>query len=182
MAEAERDRYLDTVLVGGREPARIAIVAYDPGWVTRFGRERDRIGVALQGHARRIEHVGSTSVPGLAAKPIVDILVTVTDVEDDARFRAALEQAGYQLRVREAGHRMFRRPERDVHIHVLSEHDPEVARMLGFRDRLRASPGDGEAYEALKRALADRQWRDMNEYADAKGPFIEEVLRGLGHR
>ena len=167
MADFERDRDLDAVLVGGREPARIVIAAYDPGWVARFARERDRLAAALEDQARRIEHVGSTSVPELGAKPIVDILVTV---------------AGYPLRVREPGHRMFRTPQRDVHVHVLAEGDPEVGRMLGFRDRLRASPADREAYEALKRALAARQWRDMNEYADAKGPFIEEVLGGLGHR
>jgi GrpB-like predicted nucleotidyltransferase (UPF0157 family) len=182
MADSERDRYLDTVLIGGREPARVVIAAYDPGWVTRFALERDRIRAALEDQAQRIEHVGSTSVPGLGAKPIVDILVTVTDAEDDARYGAALDRAGYQLRVREAGHRMFRTPERDVHVHVLSEGDPEDRRMLGFRDRLRSSPEDRERYEALKRGLAERQWRDLNEYADAKGPFVEEVLRGFGHR
>jgi GrpB-like predicted nucleotidyltransferase (UPF0157 family) len=170
------------MLIGGREPGRIVIVAYDPGWVTRFARERDRIRAALEDQAQRIEHVGSTSVPGLGAKPIVDILVTVTDAKDAARYGAALEQAGYGLRVREADHRMFRTPERDVHVHVLSEGDPEVKRMLGFRDELRHSAEDRERYEALKRGLARRHWRDMNEYADAKGPFIEEVLRGIGHR
>ena len=182
MADSERDRYLDAVLVGGRESARIMIAAYDPGWVARFARERDRLAAALEDQARRIEHVGSTSVPELGAKPIVDILVTVATVEPDTELVAAMERAGYPLRVREPGHRMFRTPQRDVHVHVLAEGDPEVGRMLGFRDRLRASPADREAYEALKRALAARQWRDMNEYADAKGPFIEEVLGGLGHR
>lgn len=182
MADSERDRHLNAVLVGGREPVPIVIAAYDPGWVTRFARERERIGAALEDRARRIEHVGSTSVPGLGAKPIVDILVTVAAVEPDGALVDAMERAGYPLRVREPGHRMFRTPDRDVHVHVLSEGDPEVGRMLGFRDRLRASPPDREAYEALKRALAERRWRDMNEYADAKGPFIEEVLGGLGNR
>lgn len=182
MADTERDRYLETVLVGGREAVPIVIAPYDPSWVTRFARERDRIGAALEDHARRIEHVGSTSVPGLGAKPVVDILVTVAKVDPDTELVAAMERAGYPLRVREPGHRMFRTPERDVHVHVLSEDDPEVGRMLGFRDRLRASAVDREAYEELKRALAEQRWRDMNEYADAKGPFIEEVLGGLGDR
>jgi GrpB-like predicted nucleotidyltransferase (UPF0157 family) len=182
VADSERDQPLETVLVGGRESVPIVIAAYDPGWLTRFARERDRIAAALEDQARRIEHVGSTSVPGLGAKPIVDILVIVATVEPDTELVGAMERAGYPLRVREPGHRMFRTPERDVNIHVLAEGDPEVGRMLGFRDRRRASAADREAYEALKRALAERQWRDMNEYADAKGAFIEEVLGGLEGR
>jgi GrpB-like predicted nucleotidyltransferase (UPF0157 family) len=120
--------------------------------------------------------MGSTAVPGLAAKPIVDVLVTVDDPEDDAVIVPALHAAGYELRVREPGHRMFRTPARDVHVHLWSDRDPQVDRHLRFRDRLRSSPEDRAAYERLKRALATRDWRDMNDYADAKGPLIEEIL------
>jgi len=89
---------------------------------------------------------------------------------------SALESAGYELRVREPGHRMFRTPERDVHVHVRSDGDPEVTRHLRFRDHLRGDAADRHAYERLKRDLARRERRDMNEYADAKGPLIAEIL------
>lgn len=176
----EREAYLDQVLVGGRERRRILIVDYDAAWPARFELERDRVRHALGATARRIEHMGSTAVPGLAAKPIVDLLVSVADPDDDATLVAPLESAGYELRVREPGHRMFRTPERDVHVHVWAERDPEVERHLRFRNRLRTSAEDRRAYERLKRELAERDWADMNDYADAKRELIEAILAGAG--
>jgi GrpB-like predicted nucleotidyltransferase (UPF0157 family) len=102
--------------------------------------------------------------------------VTVEDPADDSTLLPAFESAGYELRVREAGHRMFRTPRRDVHVHVWSDTDPEVDRYLAFRDRLRRSPEDRAAYEQLKRDLATREWTDMNEYADAKGELIAAII------
>ena len=166
------DQYLDRVLIGGRERREIVIADYDPAWPRRFAVERGRIAGALGDHALRIEHIGSTSVPGLAAKPIVDILVEVARLDD----AAPLEQAGYVLRVREDGHRMFRTPELDVQVHVWPSGHPDVAAQLAFRDRLRESDEDRAAYEALKRSLAERDWPDMNYYADAKGGLIREIL------
>lgn len=163
-------------LIGGRERREIVIADADPRWPARFGAERERIAAALGERALRIEHIGSTSVPGLAAKPIVDVLVAVADPDDEPAFVPALERAGYVLRVRETGHRMLRTPELDVQVHVWREGGAEVARHLAFRDRLRASPEDRAAYERLKRELATREWADMNEYADAKGPLIEAIL------
>ncbi len=174
----DRDAYLDQVLVGGRERREIEVVDYDPAWPQRFQHERARITNALGDRACAIEHIGSTAVPGLAAKPIVDVLVTVEDPEAEPAFAPALIDAGYELRVREPGHRMFRTPARDVHIHVRALADPEVDRHLLFRNRLRQSPEDRHRYEQLKRALAERTWNDMNHYADAKGPLIEEILAG----
>ena len=164
------DAYLDRVLVGGRERRAIVIAAYHPAWPGRFEAERARIAAALGERALRVEHIGSTAVPGLAAKPIVDILVEVARLED-----ADLERAGYVLRVREERHRMFRTPELDVHVHVWPTGHPDIADQLAFRDRLRASPEDRAAYEALKRELATRDWPDMNHYAEAKGPLIREI-------
>jgi GrpB-like predicted nucleotidyltransferase (UPF0157 family) len=178
MDSSERAAYLDRVLVGGRERRQIVIVDYDPAWPARFELERDRVARALGATARRIEHMGSTAVPGLGAKPIVDVLVAVADPDDDAVLVPAMEAAGYELRVREPAHRMFRTPERDVHTHVWRESDPEVERCLRFRDRLRKSAEDRRAYEQLKRALAEREWADMNDYADAKGELIEAILAG----
>jgi GrpB-like predicted nucleotidyltransferase (UPF0157 family) len=178
-APTHLDHVLDQVLVGGRERRSIVIVDYDPGWPIRFELERERIAGALGASALRIEHVGSTAVPGLAAKPIVDIVVAVDDPADDS-ILAAMEAAGYELRVREPEHRMFRTPQRDVHIHVWQEADPEIARTLWFRDRLRESPQDRLAYERLKRDLAMRDWPDMNYYAEAKNELIDAIAARAG--
>ena len=175
----DRDAHLGRVLVGGRERRVIVIADYDPAWPARFEAERDRVALALGDQARKIEHIGSTSVPGLGAKPIIDVLVTVADPDDEAPFREPLERAGYELRVREPGHRMFRTLAKDVHVHVWADGDPEVERHLAFRDRLRASAVQRQAYERLKRELAQREYSDMNDYAEAKGPFIEGVLAGV---
>jgi hypothetical protein len=113
-------------------------------------------------------HFGSTAVPGLAAKPVIDILVTVEDPDDETATVPALTAVGYQLRVREPGHRMFRTSQRNVHVHVWGDADTEVKRHLRFRDRLRHSPDDRRAYEQVKRELAQRDWPDMNCYPDAK--------------
>jgi GrpB-like predicted nucleotidyltransferase (UPF0157 family) len=168
------------VLIGGLEKPNIVISAYDPEWPRRFEIQRERIAGALGDTALRIEHIGSTAVPGLAAKPVIDVLVTVADPDDELAIAPALETAGYELRVREPGHRMFRTPARDVHVHIWADADPEVERYLRFRDRLRHSDEDRRAYEQLKRELATRQWRDMNDYADAKGPLVEEILARAG--
>jgi GrpB-like predicted nucleotidyltransferase (UPF0157 family) len=170
------DAYLDRVLVGGQERREIVIADYDPAWAARFEVERGRIVAALGERALRVEHIGSTAVPGLAAKPIVDILVEVAALGD----ADGLAETGYALRVREQRHRMFRTPELDVHVHVWPTGHPDIAAQLAFRDRLRASADDRAAYEALKRALATREWPDMNHYADAKGPLIREILDRAG--
>jgi GrpB-like predicted nucleotidyltransferase (UPF0157 family) len=169
------ETHLDRVLIGGRERREIVIASYDPGWPARFAAERARIAGALGQRALRIEHIGSTAVPGLAAKPIVDVLVEVAALDG-----IDLAAAGYVLRVREDDHRMFRTPERDVHVHVWASGHPDIARHLAFRDRLRESAEDRAAYEALKRELAARDWPDMNHYADAKGALIREILGRAG--
>lgn len=171
------EAHLDRVLIGGRERREIVIAEHDPAWPRRFAAERERLAAALGDRALRIEHIGSTSVPGLAAKPIVDILVEVPSLDG-----VDLERAGYVLRVREEGHRMYRTPELDVHVHVWPVGSPNIASHLAFRDRLRASPEDRAAYEALKRELATRDWPDMNHYADAKGPLIREILARGGYQ
>ena len=169
------DAYLDRVLVGGRERREIVIADYDERWPVRFSEERSRIAAALGDRALRIEHIGSTAVPGLAAKPIVDVLVEVARLDD-----AELARAGYVLRVREEGHRMFRTPELDVHVHVSPSGHPDIAAQLAFRDRLRESAEDRAAYAALKRTLAERDWEDMNYYAEAKGALIREIRARAG--
>jgi GrpB-like predicted nucleotidyltransferase (UPF0157 family) len=145
---------MSTTLIGGREPGYIVLIAYDAQWPKRFEEERGRIAVALGERATRIEHIGSTAVPGLAAKPIVDIVVTVDDCDDEATYAPALETAGYALRVREPGHRMFRSGVKDVHVHIWAASSGELERHLRFRDRLRENEADRRRYEGMKRKLA----------------------------
>jgi GrpB-like predicted nucleotidyltransferase (UPF0157 family) len=163
-------------VIGGREHRAIVLVPHDPAWADRFAAEEARIRAALGERAVRVDHVGSTSVPGLVAKPIVDVDVSVADVEDEPAYLPALLAAGYELRVREPGHRLVRTPARDVHVHVCSAGSAWERDHLAFRDRLRASPADRDAYAALKQRLAQQDWPAMDDYADAKGPLIREIL------
>jgi GrpB-like predicted nucleotidyltransferase (UPF0157 family) len=168
-------RVNETELIGGIEKRAIEIVAHDPAWQARFATERARIADALGATAVRIDHVGSTAVPGLPAKPIVDIQVSVPDVEDEPAYLDALLAAGYLLRVRQPGHRLVRTPALDVHVHICATGSDWERRHLLFRDWLRRTPADRDAYARLKRDLARRDWSDMNAYADAKGPLIAEI-------
>jgi len=179
MAEEHRelDAYLDAVLIGGREPANVTVLDHDPGWAPRFRAERARIRRVLGAGAKRIEHVGSTAVPGLAAKPIIDIVVAVNDVDEEAAYVPALESAAYVLRVREDGHRMFRTRARDVHVHVYRDGDGEITNLLLLREWLRDNPDDRQLYERTKRELASRPWPDTNHYAAAKTDVINTIMQ-----
>lgn len=172
----DRDAYLEQVLIGGREPAVIVVMDYDPEWPSRFQDFARRVRRALDARALSIEHIGSTSVPGLAAKPIIDMLLTVADVTDEAAYLPALEAAGLQLRVREPGHRMLRARARDVHLHVYEPAHRAVRDYRDLRDWLTVNAADRELYAATKRRLAQQSWRDMNDYADAKSEVVQDVL------
>jgi GrpB-like predicted nucleotidyltransferase (UPF0157 family) len=179
------DEQLQAVTVGERKPhnAPIALAEYDPAWPELFEREAERIRMALGDRALRLEHTGSTSVPGLAAKPIIDITLLVPDSADEPAYAPALEAAGYILRIREPHwleHRLFKGPDTDVNLHVFSEGCVELDRMVGFRDWLRAHPDDRELYERTKRELATRTWRHVQHYADAKTGVVEEIIARAG--
>lgn len=174
-AEDDLDAHLDVVLIGGREEREIQIVDYSEEWPRRFEAERQRIQGALGVTARRIEHIGSTAVPGLAAKAIVDVMVSVENPDEESTYVPHLERVGYVLRVREPGHRMLRAPARDVHVHVWPVGGEDERRHLVFRDRLRSNESDRADYERTKRELAG-YWRDMNHYAKAKGSVIERIM------
>jgi len=158
---------------------RIRLVDYDPEWPRRFQQEAAKIRTALGERILRIEHVGSTSVPDLPAKPIIDIVLVVADSANESDYAAPLEKAGYHLHIREPAwheHRMFKGPENSVNLHVFSTGCPEIDRMLAFRDWLRTSAGDREFYARSKRTLAQQAWKYAREYADAKTPIIDEIL------
>jgi GrpB-like predicted nucleotidyltransferase (UPF0157 family) len=155
----------------------ITLADADPGWAAQYARQEERIRAALGSRAVQIEHVGSTSVPGLAAKPIIDIMLLVTDSADEAAYLPDLEAAGYQLQFREPEwyeHRFLR--DFGVQVHVFSVGAAEVERMLLFRDVLRNRSDERELYERTKRELAARQWAYVQDYADAKSFVIEEII------
>lgn len=178
------DDVLDSVLVRGRRPVWVTLADHDPTWPARFAARARELRGILGDRARLVEHIGSTAVPGLAAKPIVDIVVGIDDPDDESAFVPDLEAAGYELRVREPGHRCFRigDPDEPVNLHCYRPDDVAIRRYLLFRDRLRADATDRARYEATKRSLADREWRDINYYADAKQPVIDEILGRAGWR
>ncbi|HUK96029.1 MAG TPA: GrpB family protein [Gaiellaceae bacterium] len=163
--------------------APIQLVEYDEAWPVLYEQEEKRIRSALGDRVLKIAHVGSTSVPGLAAKPRIDVLLVVADSRDENGYVPALEAAGYVLRVRERDwheHRLFKGPGVDVNLHVFSAGCTEIDRMLRFRDHLREDPEDRALYERTKRDLARRPWTHMQEYADAKTPVVEEILERAG--
>jgi GrpB-like predicted nucleotidyltransferase (UPF0157 family) len=117
-------------------------VDYDQEWPERFARPDQIIRDAVGSKALSIEHIGSTALPGLAAKPITDILLTVQDVADETGYVSPLEGVGFVLRVREPGHRMFRTPSKDVHLHVFSSDSDPVPNYRDLRDWLRVDDSD----------------------------------------
>jgi len=158
---------------------RILIVDYDPDWPARYAVAAERIRSALGTGVLSIEHVGSTAVPGLAAKPIIDINLVVADSSREEAYVPLLERADFHLVVREPAwfeHRMLRGSVPAVNLHVFSSGCPELDRMRQFRDRLRNSSRDRSRYERTKRRLAKREWAHVQDYADAKRTVIDEIM------
>ena len=175
------DNDVAAVRIGAPEvlDAPIRLADYDPTWPKLFEREAARIRAALGEDAVLIEHVGSTAVPGLAAKPRIDIVVAVADSSDEASYVPPLESAGYVLRIREPNwheHRVLKGPDVDVNLHVFSADCIEIDRLVRFRDHLRRNDEDRLLYERTKRALAQRTWRFTQHYADAKTEVVEDIL------
>ena len=157
----------------------IIISDYDPEWPRLYEREAARIRAALGDRVVLLEHVGSTSVPGLAAKPRIDMLLIVPDSADETAYVPSLLTAGYVLAIRESDwyeHRCFKGPDTDINLHVFSPGCPEIGRMLGFRDWLRTHPDDRQLYEQTKRDLAKKDWKYVQNYADAKTAVVEQII------
>ena len=178
---AAYDEELAKVTIGGPRPLAgpIEINEYDPTWPRWYEREAARIRAALGNRVIRIEHVGSTSVPDLPAKPIIDIVLEVPDSADETAYVPELEAAGYVLRIREPEwyeHRVFKGPDTAVNLHVFPAGCTEVEQMLLFRDRLRTNTADRKLYASAKRELAARNWKYMQQYADAKTAVVHEIM------
>jgi GrpB-like predicted nucleotidyltransferase (UPF0157 family) len=165
----------DLAAVGGGD-ARIDIVPYEPAWPARFGAEVERLRRLVP--ALAFHHVGSTAVPGLAAKPVIDLMALACDLD---QFVEPIIEAGYQypqaFNAVLRGRRWFCRPSANVrthHLHLVADR-AELERHLRFRDVLRQRPHVADEYAALKRNLAERYRDDREAYTTAKSAFIERV-------
>jgi GrpB-like predicted nucleotidyltransferase (UPF0157 family) len=176
MVDVPQPEYVTPIV---RADGPIKLAEYDPAWVEQFAREEMRTRTALGSRAVGVHHVGSTSVPGLAAKPVVDIVLLVGDSADESAYVPQLEAAGYVLQLREPEwweHRLLKDHNPDVQIHVFTVGSSEVERMLLFRDRLRSHIEERDLYERTKRELAAGQWVYIQDYADAKSSVVEGII------
>jgi GrpB-like predicted nucleotidyltransferase (UPF0157 family) len=166
--------------------AAIVLAQHDPEWSTQYAGEERKIRVALGSAALVVEHVGSTSIPGIPAKPTIDIVVAVRDSAEERAYVAALEMQGYLLHIREPDwhqHRLLKGDRPPVNLHVFTAGSSEIARMIAFRDRCRSHPEECALYARTKVELASRVWRHVQHYANAKGEIIEEIIaRALADR
>ncbi|WP_019588010.1 GrpB family protein [Deinococcus apachensis] len=161
-----------------RLAGRVEVRAYDPQWPHLYEREAARLRGLLGERVLALDHVGSTAVPGLPAKPIIDIDLSLADSADEAAYRSLLEAAGYRLVVREPDwheHRMFKGPDTNINLHVWTLGSPEAARHLIFRDWLRANPEDRQRYGELKLALSEQNFEYVHAYNNAKAPLIHAI-------
>jgi GrpB-like predicted nucleotidyltransferase (UPF0157 family) len=175
------DEYLDQITGGNVQllTRSIEINEYDPEWPRLYAREEQRIRSVLGDRVMRLEHAGSTSVPGLPAKPIVDIVLEVPDSSDEPSYVPDMEGAGYRVVIREPKwyeHRVFKGPDTNVNLHTFTAGCEEVATMLLFRDHLRRNAADRELYALTKRELAAYPWKYVQQYADAKTAVVQEIM------
>ena len=172
--------------VGERTPLNntINLAPYDPEWPALFNQLAKQIREALGDKVHLLEHAGSTSVPGLSAKPIIDMVLAVTDSSDESAYVQELTNIGFTLRIREPDwyeHRLLKSTDIVSNLHVFSAGCEEIMQMLLFRDWLRNTPSDRLLYERTKRKLAARTWRYTQNYADAKSEVIQEILARARH-
>ena len=161
----------------------VEIAEYDPEWPKLYEREAERIRAILGDKVLLLEHVGSTSVPGLPAKPIVDIGLRVADTADEGAYVPQLTAAGYVLIVREPDwyeHRMFKGPDTNINLHVFGTQLDELDRQLLLRDWMREHPEDRDLYRDAKLELAQRTFAGIHEYSNAKTQVVVEILRRAG--
>ncbi len=186
MAQSASEELLRRVTIGELAvlAGPVVLSEYDPEWPRLFERLAVDIRAAMGDRVRLLEHAGSTSVPGLAAKPIIDIVLAVADSADEPSYVPALEAIGYALRIREPEwfeHRVLKQADPAVNLHVFTEGASEISRMLAFRDWLRSHDDERLLYEATKRDLAAREWKYVQHYADAKTEVVEGIMaRALG--
>lgn len=156
----------------------IVLTPYDPAWPAQYEAQAAKVRAAL-GPDASIHHVGSTSIRGISAKPIIDMLLVVENSADEDAYVPPLVAQGYRLHVREPdwnAHRLLKGVDPAVNMHVFSAGNGEVRRMLAFRDWLRAHDDERALYEAKKQELAQRIWKYTQHYADSKGEVVEAII------
>jgi GrpB-like predicted nucleotidyltransferase (UPF0157 family) len=166
---------------------RVEVVAWDRTWAQRFAEQQHAVETLLAGVlAGPVQHIGSTSVPGLAAKPVIDLLATVSSLEQARALVPELSAAGWLFWPDDPnqGYRLwFLRPTpeaRTHHLHVIQDGDPHAVALVAFRDALRADESLRGQYAALKHDLAKKHREDRNAYSNAKSDFVDQALRRLG--
>ncbi len=179
---------IDTTQIDARQAARliwdnlheaVEIVPYSPDWAGQFEAERKKIAQALHERALRIEHIGSTAIPGLSAKPIIDILVSVANLDEATGCIASLAELGYTfVDYPDNTERLFFRKgfPRTHHIHLVEAGGREEYEKIRFRDALRASPALRAAYMALKKELSEAHRYDRARYSERKSKFVHDIL------
>lgn len=178
------DKYLKQVTLGEVKILndKINLQEYNPDWADMFEEERKRILNIINMKNVLIEHVGSTSVPNLCAKPILDILLGVQNSADESSYIPALESLGYTLKIREPDwyeHRMLKGFNPEVNLHVFSLGCEELQKMIQFRDWLIHNKDDRERYANVKRMLAKKTWKYLQNYADAKSTIVGEIFEHI---
>jgi len=162
-----------------RLDGQVLLAEADPSWRATAGRLMADIRAALGSRAPVLLHAGSTSVPGLEAKPVIDLVLGVPDPGDEARYVPALEPLGYRLRLREPEwheHRLLRPDDSSVNLHVFAAGSTEIDRMLAFREHLRRDGADRALYQRSKQELAARTWEYTQGYADAKSDVVADIM------
>jgi len=170
------------VRVGAPPPRPVVVVPYDATWPAQFDRLEAMVRTALGDRVLALEHVGSTSVPGLAAKPVIDADLTVTDSADEAAYLPDLEAAGFVLRVREPEweeHRVVGIETPKTNLHVWSPGSVEPLRHAAFRDWLRHHPEDRDAYGSLKTELAGRGFTEVMDYNNHKAELVYDIYERI---
>ena len=165
----------------------IVVVAYDPAWPAIFASEKDLLWSVLGRRVSAIEHIGSTAVPGLPAKPVIDIAVGLPALAEAAESIGLLEGSGYtyqpELEAALPGRRFLWKGDvlvHTVHLHLCEIGSPEWVKPLRFRDALRLRPDDAQSYADLKRSLAAQHGSDIGAYIDGKAAFIQRILQQAG--
>jgi GrpB-like predicted nucleotidyltransferase (UPF0157 family) len=167
----------DWLLAVGGGP--VTLVEPDPGWPRQFEAIRAKLERALSRGATRIDHIGSTAIPGIPAKPVIDVQVSVADLEAEDTYRPQIEALGWPMFAREPEHRFFRPPDgepRTVHVHVCQSGGAWERGHLLFRDYLRAHPDRARDYAVLKRRLVATVGHDRPVYSRSKDPFVADAL------
>lgn len=162
---------------------KVEVVPHDPRWRGAFEAEAKQVAAALGENVVAVHHIGSTAIPGIYAKPVVDLLVEVGDIKEVDGRGSAMESLGYEVMGEYGipGRRYFRKDTREGirtrHVHAFETGSAEVARHLAFRDYMIAHPAEAQSYSALKRRLAEEHPQSIDGYMDGKDGFIKEIDR-----